>query len=374
MSGTAIVNELGSKYFATGGIMYFYPICGKADGEGIKLKSDGKPDFTQAVKGAPNFEKTWIGYTTTVKYLGHANLTALNFQFFDATEFDPSKDKIPVYLVVIIVVAVLVGLAVIVAAVVGVVWCCVVRCKNKKMAAAAPGENKSKTYEDRIEGAKSRAEFLGLELPKDPKLHESFLENRGKPKCKKYSVDAKAPLKSLTDKQLINTGKAWSPLMDRTQEESVRTAVEKFRSREAAVEFEYPLMVEPKFEVITHLLSLPIWWQRFDLYFDMPVEIVCPLIKEAKERLIRYRNSFAEDSILRATVDEDLKELEQVEMVADQVSATKTAAEKYRLPYSFQSDEKFGMLFQPQQIFAACNEGISKEQLTELKRTIREME
>ncbi|KAI6179090.1 hypothetical protein M3Y98_00572900 [Aphelenchoides besseyi] len=309
MSGTAIVNELGSKYFATGVIMYFYPICGKADGEGIKLKSDGKPDFTQAVKGAPNFEKTWIGYTTTVKYLGHANLTALNFQFFDATEYDPSKDKIPVYLVVIIVVAVLVGLAVIVAAVVGVVWYCVVPCKNTK---DYPRQKPTKRE------AKSRAECLGLELPKDPKLHESFLENRGKPKCKKYSVDARAPLNPLTDKQLINTGKAWSPLMDRTQEESVRTAVEQFCSREAA----------PKFEVITHLLSLPIWWQRFDLYFDMPVEVVRPLIKEAKERLIRYRNTFAEDSILRATVDEDLKELEQVEMVADQVSAAKTGAEK----------------------------------------------
>ncbi|KAI6178985.1 hypothetical protein M3Y98_00561000 [Aphelenchoides besseyi] len=88
----------------------------------------------------------------------------------------------------------------------------------------------------------------------------------------------------------------------------------------------------------------------------MPVEVVRLLIKEAKERLIRYRNSFAEDSILRATVDEDLKELEQVEMVADQVSAAKTGAEK------------------PQQIFAACNDGISKEQLTELRRIIKEME
>ncbi|KAI6171788.1 hypothetical protein M3Y98_00901200 [Aphelenchoides besseyi] len=161
--------------------------------------------------------------------------------------------------------------------------------------------------------------------------------------------------------------------MDRTQEESVRTAVEEFCSREAAVEFEYPLMVEPESNVITHLLSLPIWWQRFDLYFDMPVKVVRPLIKEAKESLIRYRNSFAEGSILRATVDEDLKDLNQVEMVAEQVSAAKKG-EKYRLPYFFQSDEEFGMLFQPQQIFAACNEGISKEQLTELQRIIKEME
>ncbi|KAI6186416.1 hypothetical protein M3Y98_00130400 [Aphelenchoides besseyi] len=306
-----------------GGIMYFYPIYGKVDGEGIKLKGKDDSDFIQVVKGAPNFEKTWIGYTTTVKYLGKTNLTALNFQFFDATEYDPSKDKMPVYLV---------------------------------LAAAAPGENKSTTYEGRIKEAKSRAEFLGYELPEKPKLHESFLENRGKPKSKKYSVEATAPLKSLTDKQLINTGKAWSPLMDRTQEESVPTAVEELRSREAAVEFEYPLMAEPKFKVITHLLSLPIWWQRFDLYFDMPVEVVRPLIKEAKERLIRYRNTFPEGSVLRATIDKDMEELAQVEMVADQVSAAKTGAKK------------------PQQIFAACNEGINKEQLIELRRIIKEME
>ncbi|KAI6186413.1 hypothetical protein M3Y98_00130100 [Aphelenchoides besseyi] len=375
LGGDFSVNANGTKYFATGGIMYFYPIYGKVDGEGIKLKGKDDSDFIQVVKGAPNFEKTWIGYTTTVKYLGKTNLTALNFQFFDATEYDPSKDKMPVYLVVIIVVAVLVGLGVIVAAIVGVVCCCVVRRKNKKkLAAAAPGENKSTTYEGRIKEAKSRAEFLGYELPEKPKLHESFLENRGKPKSKKYSVEATAPLKSLTDKQLINTGKAWSPLMDRTQEESVPTAVEELRSREAAVEFEYPLMAEPKFKVITHLLSLPIWWQRFDLYFDMPVEVVRPLIKEAKERLIRYRNTFPEGSVLRATIDKDMEELAQVEMVADQVSAAKTGAKKYRLPYSFQTGEEFGMLFQPQQIFAACNEGINKEQLIELRRIIKEME
>ncbi|KAI6186572.1 hypothetical protein M3Y98_00147200 [Aphelenchoides besseyi] len=374
MTGTAGVDELGSKYFVTGGNIYYYPIQGKVDGDGFMLKSSSKPDFVQVAKGAPNFEKTWIGYKTSVEYLGKSNLTALTFRFFDAKEYDPSKDKMPVYLVVIIIVAVLVGLGVIVAAIVGVVCCCVVRRKNKKLAAAAPGENKSTTYEGRIKEAKSRAEFLGYELPEKPKLHESFLENRGKPKSKKYSVEATAPLKSLTDKQLINTGKAWSPLMDRTQEESVRTAVEELRSREAAVEFEYPLMAEPKFKVITHLLSLPIWWQRFDLYFDMPVEVVRPLIKEAKERLIRYRNTFPEGSVLRATIDKDMEELAQVEMVADQVSAAKTGAKKYRLPYSFQTGEEFGMLFQPQQIFAACNEGINKEQLIELRRIIKEME
>ncbi|KAI6186569.1 hypothetical protein M3Y98_00146900 [Aphelenchoides besseyi] len=343
MTGTAGVDELGSKYFVT---------------------------------GAPNFEKTWIGYKTSVEYLGKSNLTALTFRFFDAKEYDPSKDKMPVYLVVIIIVAVLGDCR-------SYRWCGLLlrgatqeqegKCRCKKMqanhkdlglillflfqlAAAAPGENKSTTYEGRIKEAKSRAEFLGYELPEKPKLHESFLENRGKPKSKKYSVEATAPLKSLTDKQLINTGKAWSPLMDRTQEESVRTAVEELRSREAAVEFEYPLMAEPKFKVITHLLSLPIWWQRFDLYFDMPVEVVRPLIKEAKERLIRYRNTFPEGSVLRATIDKDMEELAQVEMVADQVSAAKTGAKK------------------PQQIFAACNEGINKEQLIELRRIIKEME
>ncbi|KAI6186558.1 hypothetical protein M3Y98_00145800 [Aphelenchoides besseyi] len=368
MTGTASVDE--------GGNIYYYPIQGKVDGDGFMLKSSSKPDFVQVAKGAPNFEKTWIGYKTSVEYLGKSNLTALTFRFFDAKEYDPSKDKMPVYLVVIIIVAVLGDCR-------SYRWCGLLlrgatqeqegKCRCKKMqanhkdlglillflfqlAAAAPGENKSTTYEGRIKEAKSRAEFLGYELPEKPKLHESFLENRGKPKSKKYSVEATAPLKSLTDKQLINTGKAWSPLMDRTQEESVRTAVEELRSREAAVEFEYPLMAEPKFKVITHLLSLPIWWQRFDLYFDMPVEVVRPLIKEAKERLIRYRNTFPEGSVLRATIDKDMEELAQVEMVADQVSAAKTGAKK------------------PQQIFAACNEGINKEQLIELRRIIKEME
>ncbi|KAI6171789.1 hypothetical protein M3Y98_00901300 [Aphelenchoides besseyi] len=169
---------------------------GELNGEGFKLKGEGDSDFIQVVEGAPDFEKTWIGYTTTVKYLGYANLTTLNFKSFDATEYDSSKDKIPVYLVMIIV---------------GWIgddcrscrWCGLLL---RGAMQEHEGLSKTKTYEARVKEAKSRAELLGL--PKDPKLHESFLENRGKPKCKKYSVDARAPLNPLTDKQLINTGKA----------------------------------------------------------------------------------------------------------------------------------------------------------------------
>ncbi|KAI6178955.1 hypothetical protein M3Y98_00557700 [Aphelenchoides besseyi] len=326
MIETASFNNLGSQHFASDRVNYYYPMQGELNGEGFKLKGEGDSDFIQVVEGAPDFEKTWIGYITTVKYLGYANLTTLNFKSFDATEYDPSKDKMPVYLVMIIVVAVLVKLAVIVAAVVGVVWYCVVPCK--KMVAAAPGEDKSKTYEGRIEEAKLRAEFLGL--PKDPKLHESFLENRSKPKSKKYSVDANAPLKSLTDEQLISTAKSWSPLMDRTQSEWLRTATEAYRCAETRVEFNHPLMVEPKYEIVDHLLNLSVWWQRFDLFFDMPTKIVRQRIIQAKADMMKYRGTFR-DVEIRAAIQEDVKDLLAFEQVADQVLATKTGAKKYRL-------------------------------------------
>ncbi|KAI6185561.1 hypothetical protein M3Y98_00037300 [Aphelenchoides besseyi] len=198
--------DYGKKLEMAGSSNYFYPVHGKVDSNGFKLKGYGMSDFAQVFKGAPNFEKTWIGYKTSVEYLDKSNLTSLTFRFFGAKEYDPSKDKMPVYLVVIIIVAILVGLGVIVAAIVGLVCCCVVRRKNKKN--AAPGLPKTKTYEARVAEAKSRAEFLGETLPEDRTVHRSFLEGRSKPKSKKYSVDTNAPLKPLTDEQLMSTAKS----------------------------------------------------------------------------------------------------------------------------------------------------------------------
>ncbi|KAI6185469.1 hypothetical protein M3Y98_00026800 [Aphelenchoides besseyi] len=138
MTGTASVDEGGSKHFAIGSSNYFYPVHGKVDSNGFKLKGYGMSDFAQVVEKAPNFEKTWIGYKTSVEYLGNSNLTSLTFRFFDAKEYDPSKNKMPVCLVVIIIVAVLI-----------------------EMGNAAPGLPKTKTYEARVAEAKSRAESLG---------------------------------------------------------------------------------------------------------------------------------------------------------------------------------------------------------------------
>ncbi|KAI6237613.1 hypothetical protein M3Y95_00283800 [Aphelenchoides besseyi] len=63
------------------GVNYYYPIEGKASGEGVKLKGKDDSDFKQVVKGSASFDKTWIGYKTSVEYMGKANLTALDLKF-----------------------------------------------------------------------------------------------------------------------------------------------------------------------------------------------------------------------------------------------------------------------------------------------------
>ncbi|KAI6212780.1 hypothetical protein M3Y94_00069100 [Aphelenchoides besseyi] len=272
------------------------------------------------------------------------------------------------------------GLFVFVLLVVGIgfsVWCY----KNKK-AKKADGKSKvpvpaviqAKTYEGRVAEAKGRAEFLGEPLPTNRKLHESFVENRSKPKSKKYSVDANAPLKPLDAKQLADAAKSWSPIMDKTQEESLRTAVEEFRSKETVVEFDHPLNDGMKFAMVIHLLSLPSWWQRFDIFFDMPSEAVRGLIKEAKTGVAAFRDTFAKGSHIRGLLDEEVAALVKLEEVADQVHDAKTGAKKFRLPYSFTSAEEMGLLLRPHIIYAACHEPIDKPQYIELQRIITQME
>ncbi|KAI6237904.1 hypothetical protein M3Y95_00313700 [Aphelenchoides besseyi] len=64
-----------------GDVNYNFSIQGKASGEGFKLKGNGKSSFTVVVKGSASFDKTWIGYKTSVEYSGQSNLTALSFDF-----------------------------------------------------------------------------------------------------------------------------------------------------------------------------------------------------------------------------------------------------------------------------------------------------
>ncbi|KAI6213117.1 hypothetical protein M3Y94_00112400 [Aphelenchoides besseyi] len=370
MEGTVSVDDRGSKHFAIGAVNYFYPIEGQVDGEGVKLKGKDDSDFKQVVKGSASFDKTWIGYKTSVEYMGKANLTALSFEFVNVKEYDASKDKMPNYILFSIIGGGLVAFVLLVVAIGFIVWCYK---KKKAECKSKMAKIKATTYEGRVEEAKQRAEFLGVSLPEDRKLHQSFVENRAKPKSKKYSVDANAPLKPVDEARLCRTAKAWSPLMDKTQEESVRTAVEEFRSKETAVELGHPLVVDPKYAVIVHLLSLPRWWQRFDLFFDMPTTTVISLIKEALEQLEAYRNTFAEASQLRDLINEDIKDVRDVAVVAEQVEAVKSGKKKFRLPYSFDSAEEFGMMLHCHIIYAACNEPIDKDQLKEVERIIAGM-
>ncbi|KAI6178882.1 hypothetical protein M3Y98_00550000 [Aphelenchoides besseyi] len=67
-------------------------------------------------------------------------------------------------------------------------------------------------------------------------------------------------------------------------------------------------MVDPNYEVVVHLLGLPVWWQRFDLFFDMPIKIVCQRIVQAKAAIMKYRDSFR-DAEIRAAIQEDVKDL-----------------------------------------------------------------
>ncbi|KAI6237638.1 hypothetical protein M3Y95_00286500 [Aphelenchoides besseyi] len=347
-----------------------FPIEGKASGESVKLKGKDDSDFKQVVKGSASFDKTWIGYKTSVEYMGKANLTALDLKFLNVKEYDASKDKMPNYILFSIIGGGLFAFVLLVVAIGFIVWCYK---KKKAERKSKMAKIKATTYEGRVQEAKQRAEFLGVSLPEDRKLHQSFVENRAKPKSKKYSVDANAPLKPVDEARLCRTAKAWSPLMDKTQEESVRTAVEEFRSKETAVELGHPLVVDPKYAVIVHLLSLPRWWQRFDLFFDMPTTTVISLIKEALEQLEAYRNTFAEASKLRELIDEDIKDVRDVAVVAEQVEAVKCGKKKFRLPYSYDSAEEFGMMLHCHIIYAACNEPIDKDQLQELERIIAGM-
>ncbi|KAI6212753.1 hypothetical protein M3Y94_00066200 [Aphelenchoides besseyi] len=377
LDGEVSVSDKGSKYFMIDFVGYPYPIQGKVDNEGIKLKGNDKSSFTVVVKGSASFDKTWIGYKTSVEYSGQSNLTALSFDFHDVKEYDASKDKMPNYILFSIIGG---GLFVFVLLVVGIgfsVWCY----KNKK-AKKADGKSKvpvpaviqATTYEGRVAEAKGRAEFLGEPLITNRKLHESFVENRSKPKSKKYSVSANAPLKPLDAKQLADAAKSWIPIMDKTQEESIRTAVEEFRSKETAVEFGHPLHDDAKYAMVIHLLALPSWWQRFDAYFDMPSATVRDLVKEAKSGLAIYRDTFAEGSDMRKTLGEELDGLAKLEVVVDDVHAAKTGAKKFRLPYSFTSAEEMGLLLRPHIIYAACHEPIDKPQYIELQRIITQME
>ncbi|KAI6212508.1 hypothetical protein M3Y94_00034100 [Aphelenchoides besseyi] len=377
LDGDVIVTDKGSKYFATGGVNYNFSIQGKVDGKGIKLKGHGQSGFTLVVKGSASFDKTWIGYKTSVEYSGKSSLTALSFEFRDVKEYDASKDKMPNYILFSIIGGGLFAFVLLVVSIGLSVWCY----KNKK-AKKADGKSKvpvpaviqATTYEGRVAEAKGRAEFLGEPLIENRKLHESFVENRSKPKSQKYSVSANAPLKPLDAKQLADAAKSWSPIMDKTQEESIRTAVEEYRSKETAVEFGHPLHDDQKFAMVIHLLALPSWWQRFDAYFDMPSAVVRDLVKEAKSALAIYRDTFAEGSEMRKTLGEELDGLAKLEVVVDDVHSAKTGAKKFRLPYSFTSAEEMGLLLRPHMIYAACNEPIDKPQYVELARIISQME
>ncbi|KAI6218589.1 hypothetical protein M3Y95_01158800 [Aphelenchoides besseyi] len=360
-----------------GGVNYNFSIQGKVDGKGIKLKGHGQSGFTLVVKGSASFDKTWIGYKTSVEYSGKSSLTALSFEFRDVKEYDASKDKMPNYILFSIIGGGLFAFVLLVVSIGLSVWCY----KNKK-AKKADGKSKvpvpaviqATTYEGRVAEAKGRAEFLGEPLIENRKLHESFVENRSKPKSQKYSVSANAPLKPLDAKQLADAAKSWSPIMDKTQEESIRTAVEEYRSKETAVEFGHPLHDDQKFAMVIHLLALPSWWQRFDAYFDMPSAVVRDLVKEAKSALAIYRDTFAEGSEMRKTLGEELDGLAKLEVVVDDVHSAKTGAKKFRLPYSFTSAEEMGLLLRPHMIYAACNEPIDKPQYVELARIISQME
>ncbi|KAI6206388.1 hypothetical protein M3Y94_00904700 [Aphelenchoides besseyi] len=164
----------------TGLVGYLYPIEGKVDGDGIKLKGSGMSDYKLLVKGSASFDKTWIGYKTSVTYEGQANLTALKFDFLNVKEYDASKDKMPVNVLLGIIGLVLLLLFVIVGAVI-FIWCCVVHCKNKK-AKKADGKSKvpvpaviqATTYEGRVAEAKGRAEFLGQPLDREPQVARVF--------------------------------------------------------------------------------------------------------------------------------------------------------------------------------------------------------
>ncbi|KAI6212835.1 hypothetical protein M3Y94_00076000 [Aphelenchoides besseyi] len=356
LDGDVSVTDKGSKYFATE--LFFtelhgnfkFPIQGKVDNEGIQLKGSDMSGFTLVVKGSASFDKTWIGYKTSVEYSGKSSLTMLSFDFINVKEYDASKDKMPNYILFSIIGGGLFAFVLLVVGIGSSVWCY----KNKK-AKKEDGKSKvpvpaviqAKTYEGRVAEAKGRAEFLGEPLITNRKLHESFVENRSKPKSKKYSVSANAPLKPLDAKQLADAAKSWSPIMDKTQEESIRTAVEEFRSKETAVEFGHPLHDDQKFAMVIHLLALPSWWQRFDAYFDMPTATVRDLVKEAKSGLAIYRDTFAEGSDMRKTLGEELDGLAKLEVVVDDVHAAKTGAKKFRLPYSFTSAEEMGLLLRP---------------------------
>ncbi|KAI6185560.1 hypothetical protein M3Y98_00037200 [Aphelenchoides besseyi] len=80
------------------------------------------------------------------------------------------------------------------------------------------------------------------------------------------------------------------------------------------------------------------------------------------------------DAEIRGAIQGDVKDLLALEKVADQVLAAKNDSKKYRLPFSFQSGEEMGMLLHPHIVFAACYEGVTKEQVGEVKRIVEEMQ
>ncbi|KAI6217697.1 hypothetical protein M3Y95_01201700 [Aphelenchoides besseyi] len=81
LDGEVSVSDKGTKYFKYGNVNYNFPIQGKVDSEGFKLKGSDMSSFTVVVKGSASFDKTWIGYKTSVTYAGQSNLTALSFDF-----------------------------------------------------------------------------------------------------------------------------------------------------------------------------------------------------------------------------------------------------------------------------------------------------
>ncbi|KAI6188277.1 hypothetical protein M3Y98_00337700 [Aphelenchoides besseyi] len=172
---------------------------------------------------------------------------------------------------------------------------------------------KKTAYETTLDKAKSRAQLLGEKLRKKDVLHVDFLRDRHPPTSKEYTVDEQAPLKE-------------------------------FISDEVAIEVKHPLLIKPMFAVVVQLLSLPKWSQRFEIYFKLQPLAIVNTLKRAQSQMAKYRDSF------------------------------KKGLTNYRLPYSFQTGEEFGMLDRKQIVFALCHEPIDQEQLNELERIVKQME
>ncbi|KAI6212762.1 hypothetical protein M3Y94_00067100 [Aphelenchoides besseyi] len=199
MDGTVNVDAKGTKYFKYGDVNYNFSIQGKASGEGFKLKGNGKSSFTVVVKGSASFDKTWIGYKTSVEYSGQSNLTALSFDFRDVKEYDAPKDKMPNYMLFSIIGG---GLFAFVLLVVGIglsVWFY----KNKK-AKKEDGKSKvpvpaviqAKTYEGRVAEAKRSSGVPGRALAHKPQVARVFRREPQQAKVQEVLGPCKRPVEA----------------------------------------------------------------------------------------------------------------------------------------------------------------------------------